>query len=125
MRSSLPALLFASLTTLLLSTTTAGAEPILKPEITTTMEGRDLRVVVRGVTDYCTTDADTRIMRTSGSIRIVRDRPSRVSGCFSKQSIVFVVKDVAPGTYTVSYERMPLVAPANPRRVAFVTAFVP
>jgi hypothetical protein len=116
----------ASLATVLLASTgPARAEKLDRPTITTSMEGRDLRVVVHDVTDYCVTDADTRILRTSESIRIVHDRPSRASKCITTQDLSFVVKDVAPGRYLVSYERMPLVAPARPRTVATAMVTVP
>lgn len=116
----------ALVATTALTITPANAEKLKleKPTITTTMEGRDLHVVVHGVTDYCSTDADTRILRTSDSIRIVRDRPYRVSRCISTNDVSFVVKDVGVGRYMVTYERMPLLAPARPIRVASTTAFV-
>ncbi|MBX3209202.1 MAG: hypothetical protein KF764_29485 [Labilithrix sp.] len=113
----------ASLTALLLLPVTSPAHaaektPRPRPTITATIDGRDLRVVVHGVTDYCSSDADTRIFRTSDAIRILHDRPSRASKCISTQDLTFVVKDVGPGRYFITYERMPLVAPARPRSVA-------
>src|SRR5688572_29052949 len=80
-----------------------------RPNLETITEGKDLRIVVHGVTDYCSTDADTRILRTSESIRIIRERPSRVSRCLAKTDMEFVVKDVEPGMYRVTYEQIPLV----------------
>ena len=89
-----------------------------RPTITSTRDGRDLRVVVHGVTDYCSSDAQTEIFRTSDTIRILHERPTRVSRCISTQDLTFVVKDVGPGRYRITYERMPYVAPASPRTVA-------
>lgn len=71
--------------------------------------------------DYCKTDASTDVLRTSDTIRIVREQPSRVSRCFSQQDMSFVVKDVQPRRYTISYEMVPLVVPARPLRIAHVT----
>ena len=95
-----------------------------RPTITTVTEGHDLHVIVHDVTDYCSTDADTQILRTKESIRILHERPHHASRCIERQELTFVVKDVDPGRYTVSYERMPLVAPARPLTVASTTAFV-
>lgn len=110
---------------------TASAEPLKpaikhdRPTITTALQGKDLIVTVHNVTDYCRTDADTEILRTSDSIRILRARPSKVaSSCFDTQDLSFVVKDVSPGRYVISYERMPLVAPARPRQVATATTVI-
>lgn len=108
-----------------LATSTAHAEKLERPTITATRSGNDLIVVVHHVTDYCRTNADTEILRTSDVIRIVRTRPSQVSRCFDTQDLSFVVRDVAAGRYQISYERMPLVAPARPRQVAATTALVP
>lgn len=99
------------------------AEPV-RPILETTVEGSDLRVVVKGVTDYCSTDADTTVLRGDGTIRIVRDRPAHVSRCFATRDVAFIVKDVAPGTYRVTYERIPAVAPARALTVASGTAVV-
>ncbi len=104
--------------------TTANAETP-RPVIETTLEGTDLHVVVKSVTDYCRADADTTVFRSDGAIRIVRERPSHVSRCFATRDITFVVHDVAPGTYRVTYERVPLVAPARALTVASGTAVVP
>jgi hypothetical protein len=116
----------ASLTAILLAAPLVHAEKLERPRpiITTTTEGRDLRIVVHDVTEYCSTDADTRILRTSDSIRIVHDRPYHASKCISTRDLTFVVKDVDPGRYMITYERMPLVAPARPLTVASATAFV-
>lgn len=105
--------------------TPVRAGKLERPTITTRMEGRDLHVIVHDVTDYCSTNADTHVLRTSDSIHIVRDRPSRVSECFTTKDLEFVVPDVAPGRYRITYERMPLVAPAKPRQVAWTIALVP
>jgi hypothetical protein len=113
-----------ALTTSLFSTTPAQAEKP-KPVITVTQEGKDLHITIQGVTDYCKSDASTDVLRTSDSIRIVRERPSHVSRCVGKQDMSFVVKDVEPGRYTISYEMVPLVAPARPLRIAHVTTTIP
>lgn len=98
---------------------TAQAEKPAKPELVVTRAGKDLHVTVHAVTDYCSTDADTRIERSSDTIRILQDRPSRVSRCITTQERSFVVKDVKPGHYMISFERMPLVAPARAIRIAW------
>jgi hypothetical protein len=98
---------------------TASAE---RGSITATAEGHDLHVVVRGVTEYCATNAHTEILRQGSTIRIVRDRPTHVSRCIANQDLTFVIRDVAAGTYTVSYEQIPLVAPARALRLASTTA---
>ena len=90
--------------------------------ITVRAEGHDLHVVVRGVTDYCSTNAHTDILRSGNTIRIVRDRPTAVSRCLATQDKTFVVHDVAPGWYSISYEQIPLVAPARALRLASTTA---
>lgn len=100
----------------------AAADP--RPVLVATSEGSELHVVVTGVTDYCATDADTMVLRSDGAIRIVRERPSRVSRCFATRDVTFVVKDVSPGTYRVTYERVPAVAPARALTVASGTAVV-
>ena len=82
------------------------------------------RITVKAVTDYCATDADTHVLRTSDTIRIVRNRPHTVSRCIDTRDLTFVVKDVGPGRYAVSYERIPLVAPARPIRIARALALV-
>ena len=93
--------------------------------ITVTSEGHDLKVVVHNVTDYCTTNAHTDVVRRGSSIRIVRDRPTRVSRCLDRRDVTFVVHDVPAGTYTVTYEQIPLVAPARTMTIASTTATVP
>lgn len=121
-----PCVGLTAVTAFLLATPLAHAEKLERPRptITTTTEGHDLRVVVHDVTDYCSTDADTQILRTNESIRILHDRPHHASRCIAQQELTFVVKDVRPGRYVVTYERMPLVAPARPLTVASTTAFV-
>jgi hypothetical protein len=95
-----------------------------KAAMTVTTEGHDLRVVVRGATDYCSTNAKTDVIRRGNSIRIVRDRPSRVSRCFTTKDVSFVVHDVPAGVYTVTYEQIPLVAPARALTLASTTTVV-
>lgn len=92
--------------------------------ITVIPEGHDLKVIVHGVTDYCTSNADTRVMRRGDSIRIIRERPSRVSRCMDRHDVTFVVHDVPAGTYRVTYEQIPLVAPARALTLASTTATV-
>jgi len=92
--------------------------------ITTSGEGCDLTVVVHGVTDYCSTNAKTDIVRRGASIRIVRDRPSVVSRCMATKDLTFVIHDLAPGTYTISYEQIPLLAPARFMKLASATVNV-
>jgi hypothetical protein len=96
-----------------------------KPVLIATAEGSSLHITIRGVTDYCSTDAHTKVIRTARAIRILRERPSRVSSCFATRDVSFVLSDVTPGTYTISYERVPLVAPARALTVATATAVVP
>src|SRR5256885_2795784 len=104
-----------TLAAVLFTASSASAE---RPVIETSMEGRDLRVIVHGVTEYCSTNASTDVLRGRETIRIVRGRPSRTSRCFSHDDMTFVVKDVESGTYTVTYEQIPAVAPARPVRLA-------
>ncbi len=92
--------------------------------ITVTAEGHDLVVVVHNVTDYCTTNANTEVVRRGATIRIVRDRPTRVSRCLDRRDVNFVVHDVPAGTYTVSYEQIPMIAPARTMTIASTTATV-
>ncbi len=110
-------LVFAALATV----TSARAD---RPSVVTTIEGKDLHVKVNGVTDYCSSDADTRILRTSDTIRIIRDKPYRTSRCLAKTDMEFVVKDVEPGLYRVTYEQVPAVAPARAITIARTTALV-
>lgn len=122
-RPAVFAFTFAALAALTCLTSSAPAQAE-KTAITTTMKGHDLEVVVHGVTDYCATDARTEVHRSGEAIRIVRARPHRVSRCFSKQDMTFVIADVTPGTYMVTYEQIPLVAPARPLRLAWTTTTV-
>jgi hypothetical protein len=92
--------------------------------ITVTPEGHDLKVVVHGVTDYCTTNAHTEVVRRGDTIRIVRDRPTRVSRCMDRRDVTFVVHDVPAGTYKISYEQIPLIAPARAMTIATATATI-
>ena len=92
--------------------------------ITVTANGHDLEVVVHGVTDYCTTNAHTDVVRRGDTIRITRDRPTRVSRCMDRRDVTFVIHDVPAGTYTVSYEQIPLIAPARAMTIASTTATV-
>lgn len=115
----------ATIATLLaFAVTPAYASKLERPSITTMMEGTNLHIVVHNVTDYCSADGDTEIFRTPDTIRIVRSRASRGSGCFNTRDLEFVVKAVKPGRYMITYERMPLVAPARPRQVASATAII-
>ena len=95
-----------------------------RPIITTTQQGTDLTVVVHNITDYCSTNASTDVIRRADSIRIVRDRPTIVSRCFSQRDLTFVVHDVKAGTYDISYEQIPYVAPARFLRLASTTVNV-
>ena len=92
--------------------------------ITTSGDGHDLTVVVHGITDYCSTNAKTDIVRRGDSIRIVRDRPTSVSRCMTTRDLTFVLHDVTPGTYTISYEQIPLLAPARFLKLASATVAV-
>jgi len=92
--------------------------------ITVTGEGHDLTVVVHGVTDYCSTNAHTDVVRRGDSIRIVRDRPTVVSRCLTQRDLTFVIRDIPAGTYTVSYEQIPLVAPARALKIGSTTVRV-
>lgn len=103
---------------------TVGFAQAERPTVATTMEGRDLHIKVHGVTDYCSTDADTRLLRTSETIRIIRDKPYRASKCLAKTDMEFIVKDVEPGMYRVTYEQVPLVAPARALTIASTTTVV-
>lgn len=128
----LASLAFAlSLTTFLSTSASAdGKQDRVKPELVVTTEPsedgktQDMRVVVRGISDYCRAIADTTVLRSSESIRIVRDRPSRVSRCMGTQDRAFLIKNVTPGRYMISYELMPYVAPARPIRVVWTNAYV-
>lgn len=102
-----------ALATLALGLSLTASASADRSVITTTGEGHDLTVVVHGVTDYCSTNAHTDIVRRGDSIRIVRDRPTVVSRCMTQRDLTFVIRDVPAGTYTISYEQIPLVAPAR------------
>lgn len=95
-----------------------------RAQITATAEGRELHVSVHGITDYCAANAATTILRAGDTIRIIRERPTHTSRCFTTRDMTFVIPDVAAGTYVITYEQMPLVAPARPLRLASATAFV-
>lgn len=88
-------------------------------------EGTHLSITIEAATDYCASDAVERVVRAPGSIRIIRDRPSRVSRCIATRDHTVMVGDVEPGTYVVTYERVPLVAPARALVVARTTVVVP
>jgi hypothetical protein len=115
---------FVALAAACLGVCFAGSAAAEKSAITTTAKGHDLEVVVHGVTDYCSTNAGTEIIRRGDSIRIIRERPSKVSRCLSSQDVTITVKDVPSGTYRVTYEQIPLVAPARALTLASATAIV-
>ncbi len=92
--------------------------------ITATGDGHELNVVVHGVTDYCSTNAHTDIVRRGDTIRIVRDRPTIVSRCLTQHDLTFVIRDLPAGTYTISYEQIPLVAPARALKLGSTTVRV-
>jgi len=92
--------------------------------ITTHEEAHELTVVVHGITDYCASNAHTDIVRRGDVIRIVRDRPTVVSRCLSERDLTFVIRDLPAGTYTISYEQIPLVAPARFLKLASATVNV-
>ena len=121
-----PTLAFAALVialTLTCQPTPARADRLERPKITLAQRGNDLQIIVHNVTDYCA-NADTRIVRTSDSIRILRDRPGRASRCLESRDLTFLVSDVGPGRYTISYERLPLIAPLRWLQVASTTVLV-
>ncbi len=108
---------------LLLSLTRpAGAAE--RTTITTVANGRDLHVTVHAVTDYCVTHADTEVIRSEGAIRIVRGRPWNPSRCFATRDVDIDVPNVGAGTWIVSYEQIPAVAPARSIRIAETTAII-
>lgn len=119
----LPRRLFAlaAMSALVCVASSAAAD---KSPMIVTAKGHDLEVVVKGVTDYCSSNASTEILRRGNSIRIVRDRPTHVSRCMSSKDITVIVKDVPAGTYRVTYEQIPLVAPARALTLASGTAVV-
>jgi hypothetical protein len=112
-----------AVTALAVGLSVSGAAHAGRAFLTASTEGADLRVVVHGATDYCAGDAD--ILRTRDSIRIVRQRPTKASRCVTSSDASVLVRDVAPGTYTVTYERIPLVAPARTLKLASLTVVVP
>jgi len=103
--------------------TPARADKLERPKITVTKKGNDLEIVVHNVTDFCAA-ADTKIVRTSDSIRILRDRPAKASRCLDTRDLTFVVPNIEAGRYAVTYERLPLIAPIRWMQVASATAFV-
>jgi len=113
-----------SVATLALGVSLAIPAQADRSAMTVTSEGHDLKVVVHSVTDYCTTNAHTEIVRRGDTIRIVRDRPTRVSRCFDRRDVTFVVHDVPAGTYKVTYEQTPLIAPARTMTIASTTTTV-
>lgn len=113
-----------SVTTLALGMCLAVPALADRSAITVAPEGHDLTVVVHNVTDYCTTNARTDVVRRGSTIRIVRDRPTRVSRCMDRRDVTFVVHDVPAGTYTVTYEQIPLIAPARTMTIASTTTTV-
>jgi hypothetical protein len=115
---------FVALAAVCLGVCFAGTASAEKSVIHTTIKGHDIEVVVHGVTDYCSTNADTEIIRRGDTIRIVRDRPSRVSRCMSSRDIALTIHDVPSGAYHVTYEQIPLVAPARALTLASTTAIV-
>ena len=102
---------------------TASADKLDRPKITVTKKGNDLQIVVHNVTDFCAT-ADTRIVRNGDSIRILRERPSKSSRCLETSDLTFIAPNVEAGRYTISYERLPLIAPLRGIQVATTTALV-
>jgi hypothetical protein len=116
--------LFASVAVLAACVCLASTAAADRSAITVTAEGHDLKVVVHNVTDYCSTNAQTDVVRRGDTIRIVRDRPTRVSRCMDQRDVSFVIHDVPAGTYTVSYEQIPMIAPARAIALASTTATV-
>lgn len=113
-----------ALAALALGVTLAGAARADRSVITTREEGHQLTVVVHDVTDYCRSNAHTDVIRRGNEIRIVRDRPTVVSRCLTQHDLTFVIPDVPAGTYTISYEQVPLVAPARFLKLASTTVNV-
>lgn len=116
--------LFAFCAALAVGVCVSGPAHADRSLITTTVEGHDLRVVVHGVTDYCSTNATTEVVRRGDTIRIVRDRPTRVSRCMDRRDVTVIVRDVPKGTYRISYEQIPLVAPARAIVLGSTTAVI-
>jgi len=113
-----------ALAALALGVSFAGSAHADRSVITTSGDGHDVTVVVHGVTDYCSSNAHTDILRRGATIRIVRDRPTVVSRCLTQRDLTFVIRDVPAGTYTISYEQIPLVAPARFLKLASTTVDV-
>lgn len=101
----------------------ARADKLERPKISVTKKGADLEIVVHNVTDYCAS-AETRVVRSGDSIRILRERPSKSSRCLETRDLTFIAPNVEAGRYTVSYERLPLIAPLRWIQVASTTALV-
>ncbi len=115
---------FLSAAAVLLGVCLSTAASADRSVITVTPSGHDLTVVVHDVTDYCSTNAQTEVVRNGDRIRIVRDRPTRVSRCMDRRDVTFVLHDVPAGRYTVTYEQIPLIAPARAMTVASTIATV-
>jgi hypothetical protein len=121
-----PFLAFVALAIALTTTclpTPASADKLARPTITLSKKGNDLEITVHNVTDYCA-NAETRIVRTGDSIRILRDRPAKSSRCLETHDLTFIAPNVGAGRYTISYERLPLIAPIRWMQVASTTALV-
>jgi hypothetical protein len=116
--------LFVSLAALALGLCVTVSASADRSVITVTPTGHDLTVVVHDVTDYCSTNAQTDVVRRGDTIRIVRDRPTRVSRCMGRHDVTFVIRDVPAGRYTVTYEQIPLIAPARAMTIASTTTTV-
>lgn len=116
------AALAVALTATLLPTP-ANADKLDRPRITVTKKGHDLEIVVHNVTDYCAT-ADTRIVRNGDSIRIRRERPAKSGRCLETSDLTFIAPNVEAGRYTITYERLPLIAPLRWMEVASTTALI-
>jgi hypothetical protein len=116
--------LFVSLAALALGLCVTVSASADRSVITVTPTGHDLTVVVHDVTDYCSTNAQTDVVRRGDTIRIVRDRPTRVSRCMDRHDVTFVIRDVPAGRYTVTYEQIPLIAPARAMTIASTTTTV-
>jgi hypothetical protein len=122
-RRSIPFAAVAFALTLTCLPTPASADKLDRPRITVTKKGSDLEIVVHNVTDFCA-NAETRIVRTADSIRILRERPAKASRCLETHDLTFIAPNVGTGRYTVSYERLPLIAPLRWIQVASTTAYV-
>lgn len=121
-----PLIAFAALAVALTTTflpTPARANKLERPKITLTKRGSDLEIVVHNVTDYCA-NAETRIVRTGDTIRILRERPSKAGRCLETHDLTFIAPNVEAGRYTISYERLPLIAPLRWIQVASTTTII-